>query len=52
MVNRLNVNPSLKDVRVRKALAFSIDRKLLVEKLPNVGITSFTPQFKWISTRC
>ena len=44
---RLNIdNPSLKDVRVRKALAFSIDRKLLVEKVTKCGqipAYSFTP---------
>ena len=44
---RLNTNnPSLKDVRVRKALAFSIDRKLLVEKVTKCGqipAYSFTP---------
>ena len=44
---RLNIdNPSLRDVRVRKALAFSIDRKLLVEKVTKCGqipAYSFTP---------
>mgnify|MGYP005671981943 FL=1 len=44
---RLNINnPSLKDVRVRKALAFSIDRKLLVDKVTKCGqipAYSFTP---------
>ena len=44
---RLNTNnPSLQDVRVRKALAFSIDRKLLVEKVTKCGqipAYSFTP---------
>ena len=44
---RLNTtNPYLNDVRVRKALAYSIDRKLLVEKVTKCGqipAYSFTP---------
>jgi oligopeptide transport system substrate-binding protein len=44
---RLNTNdPSLNDVRVRKALAYAIDRKLLVEKVTKCGqmpAYSFTP---------
>ncbi|MDC0466992.1 peptide ABC transporter substrate-binding protein [Gammaproteobacteria bacterium] len=44
---RLNTNNSvLKDVRVRKALAYSIDRKLLVDKVTKCGqipAYSFTP---------
>ena len=44
---RLNTtNPYLSDVKVRKALAFSIDRKLLVEKVTKCGqipAYSFTP---------
>jgi len=44
---RLNTNdPSLKDVRVRKALAYAIDRELLVEKVTKCGqmpAYSFTP---------
>ena len=44
---RLNTkNPVLKDVRVRKALAFAIDRKKLVEKVTKCGQIpsySFTP---------
>jgi oligopeptide transport system substrate-binding protein len=44
---RLNTkNPVLKDVRVRKALAFAIDRKKLVEKVTKCGqipAYSFTP---------
>jgi oligopeptide transport system substrate-binding protein len=44
---RLNTNnPVLKDVRVRKALAYAIDRKLLVEKVTKCGqipAYSFTP---------
>ena len=44
---RLNINnPALQDVRVRKALAYSINRKLLVEKVTKCGqipAYSFTP---------
>ena len=44
---RLNTtNPYLNDARVRKALAYSIDRKLLVEKVTKCGqipAYSFTP---------
>ena len=44
---RLNTtNPFLSDVKVRKALAYSIDRKLLVEKVTKCGqipAYSFTP---------
>ena len=44
---RLNTtNPYLSDVKVRKALAYSIDRKLLVEKVTKCGqipAYSFTP---------
>tara|TARA_B100000963_G_scaffold361521_1_gene397412 strand:+ start:3983 stop:5596 length:1614 start_codon:yes stop_codon:yes gene_type:complete len=44
---RLNTeNPVLKDVRVRKALAYSINRKLIVEKVTKCGQIpsySFTP---------
>jgi len=44
---RLNTNnPVLEDVRVRKALAYSIDRKLLVDKVTKCGqipAYSFTP---------
>ena len=44
---RLNTtNPYLSDIRVRKALAYSIDRKLLVEKVTKCGqipAYSFTP---------
>jgi oligopeptide transport system substrate-binding protein len=44
---RLNTdNPLLSDVRVRKALAYAIDRKLLVEKVTKCGqipAYSFTP---------
>ena len=44
---RLNTtNPYLKDIKVRKALAYSIDRKLLVEKVTKCGqipAYSFTP---------
>ena len=44
---RLNTeNEALKDVRVRKALAFSVNRKLLVEKVTKCGqipAYSFTP---------
>ena len=44
---RLNTaNPYLNDIRVRKALAYSIDRKLLVEKVTKCGqipAYSFTP---------
>ena len=44
---RLNTNnPVLEDVRVRKALAYSIDRRLLVEKVTKCGqipAYSFTP---------
>ena len=44
---RLNTtNPYLNDVRVRKALAYSIDRKLLVDKVTKCGqipAYSFTP---------
>jgi oligopeptide transport system substrate-binding protein len=44
---RLNTNdPSLNDVRVRKALAYSIDRELLVKKVTKCGqmpAYSFTP---------
>ena len=44
---RLNTtNPFLNDVKVRKALAYSIDRKLLVEKVTKCGqipAYSFTP---------
>ena len=44
---RLNTtNPYLNDVRVRKALAYSIDRRLLVEKVTKCGqipAYSFTP---------
>jgi oligopeptide transport system substrate-binding protein len=44
---RLNTtNPNLNDIRVRKALAYSIDRKLLVEKVTKCGqipAYSFTP---------
>jgi len=44
---RLNTtNPYLNDLRVRKALAYSIDRKLLVEKVTKCGqipAYSFTP---------
>jgi oligopeptide transport system substrate-binding protein len=44
---RLNTNnPVLKDVRVRKALAYSIDRRLLVDKVTKCGqipAYSFTP---------
>jgi oligopeptide transport system substrate-binding protein len=44
---RLNTeNPALKDSRVRKALAYAIDRKLLVEKVTKCGqipAYSFTP---------
>ena len=44
---RLNTNdPALDDVRVRKALAYSIDRKLIVEKVTQCGqiaAYSFTP---------
>ena len=44
---RINTkNPALKDVRVRKALAYSIDRQLLVDKVTKCGqipAYSFTP---------
>ena len=44
---RLNTNnPALQDVRVRKALAYSIDRKLIVKKITQCGqkaAYSFTP---------
>ena len=44
---RLNINnPYLKDVKVRKALAYSINRKLLVERVTRCGqipAYSFTP---------
>ena len=44
---RLNTNnPALQDVRVRKALAYTINRKLLVEKVTKCGqipAYSFTP---------
>ena len=44
---RLNIkNPALQDVRVRKALAYSINRKLVVEKVTKCGqipAYSFTP---------
>ena len=44
---RLNTNnPYLSDIKVRKALAYSIDRKLLVEKVTKCGqipAYSFTP---------
>ena len=44
---RLNINnPALQDVRVRKALAYTINRKLIVEKVTKCGqipAYSFTP---------
>ena len=44
---RLNINnPALQDIRVRKALAYTINRKLLVEKVTKCGqipAYSFTP---------
>ena len=48
---RLNTNnPYLNDVKVRKVLAFAIDRKAIVEKVTNVTTPaySFTLRIKWI----
>ena len=48
---RLNTNnPALQDVRVRKALAYSIDRKLIVEKLHSVDKKQHTHSHHLVQT--